>query len=87
MFLIGLKDKRQDGAFSIINEDSEKVLIFFEQRDDADRYLSMLEGDDYPPMEVYEYDDDLVLRTVQATGHNYTIIGPYDLIVPPKMFD
>lgn len=86
MFLISLKNQKQDGAYSIINDLGEKVLLFFEEYDDAERYRILLEEDGFPPLEIQEYEDELVLKTVQITGHHYTIVSPYDLVVPPDMF-
>jgi hypothetical protein len=86
MFIIALKNQKQNGAFSIINEFDEKVLLFFQEWDDAERYRIMLEEDDYPEMEILEYEDDLILKTVQITGHHYTVITPHDLVVPPDAF-
>jgi hypothetical protein len=87
MFIIALKDQKQNGAFSIVNEMNEKVLLFFQEYDDAERYLIMLEEDDYPEMEILEYEDELLLKTVQITGHNYSVISPHDLVVPPNAFE
>jgi hypothetical protein len=87
MFLLALKDKKKNGAFSIINEENEKILLFFEMFDDAERYRILLEEQDLPEMEILEYDDEVLIKTTEAIGYNYTIIGPYDLVVPPKMYD
>lgn len=87
MFLIALKGKEKDGAFAITNKDGEKVLLFFQEKDDAERYKLMLEENDYPPMEIREYEDEIVLKTVQITGYNYSVVGPYDLVVPPECYD
>lgn len=87
MFLITLKGKEKDGAYAITNKEGEKVLLFFQEKDDAERYKLMLEESDYPSMEIREYDDDIVLKTVQITGYNYSVVGPYDLVVPPECFN
>jgi hypothetical protein len=87
MFLISLKDKEKESAFTLVNEKGEKVLLFFEQKDDAERYKMMLEESDYPRLEILEYDDELMVKTAQSTGHNYTVITPYDLVVPPNIFN
>lgn len=87
MFLITLKDEKNNGAFSIINREDEKVLLFFESYDDAERYMLLLEDQDFPEMEIVEYEDEILLKTVKAIGHNYSIISPYDLVVPPNTFD
>lgn len=87
MFFLTLKGKEKEGAFAIINTDGEKVLLFFEEKDDAERYKLLLEEGDYPEMEIIEYDDEAILRTIQITGYNYSLIKAHDLVVPPDMFD
>jgi hypothetical protein len=86
MYFLTLKGKEKEGAFAIINSDDEKVLLFFEEHDDAERYRILLDEDEYPEMEIMEYDDEFVIKTLQITGHNYTIIKPHDLVVPPDTF-
>lgn len=87
MFLLKLKNKKKDGAFSIINEDGEKILMLFQDHDDAERYRILLEADDYSDLEVVEYDDDLMFKMIDVMGCNYTIVSPYDLVVPPSIFN
>lgn len=86
MFLIVLKDSSSNGAFSVINEDDEKVLLFFEEYDDAERYKIMLEENNSLDIEIVEYDDDMLMKTANAVGYNYAIVSPYDLVVPPNIF-
>ena len=38
MFLLTLKDKKDDGAYAVADDFGEKVLFLFEQEDDAVRY-------------------------------------------------
>lgn len=87
MFILTLKNKDKNGAYSIINEQGEKVLLFFLEYDDVERYRLLLEQGDYPEMEIREYEDEIVLKTVQITGYNYSIVGPYDLVVPPEIYN
>jgi hypothetical protein len=87
MFFLTLKGKPKEGAFAILNTDGEKILLFFQEKDDAERYKLLLEEEDYPEMEIIEYDDELIKKTIQLTGYNYTIITPHDLVVPPDTFN
>ena len=43
MFLLTLKDQKEDGAFAVQDKYGEKVLFLFEEEDDATRYALMLE--------------------------------------------
>lgn len=87
MFLILSKNEKNNRAFSITNKNNQKVILFFEQYDDADRYKMMLEEQNYPEMKIVEYDDKLLIKTANSIGYKYSIIGSYDLVVPPKMYE
>ena len=43
MFLLTLKDNKEDGAYAVQDQYGHKVLFLFEEEDDADRYAMMLE--------------------------------------------
>ena len=42
MFLLTLKDKKDDGAYAVQDQYGQKVLFLFEDEDDATRYALML---------------------------------------------
>ena len=46
MFLLTLKDRKEDGAYAVQNALGEKVLFLFEEEDDAERYAMMMEDDE-----------------------------------------
>ena len=49
MFILAVKGFEEDGAFSIENDDGDRVLLMFEEEDDADRYADLISiEDDYP---------------------------------------
>jgi hypothetical protein len=85
MFILSLKDK-SDGAYTVINEAEEKVLLIFENQDDAERYAIMLNENDYPKVKVVSYEDNVLLKTCEMMGQRYSIVGPYDLVVPPDVY-
>lgn len=84
MFIITLDGKETEGAYSVINEDGEQIIYLFEEEDDATRYAMLLEEDGYPDMHVIEVEDDLMIRTCQSHGYQYTIITPNDIVIPPN---
>jgi hypothetical protein len=86
MYLLTLKDKRDEGAYAVHDEHGEKVLFMFEEEDDAIRYALMLGDDpDYESeMEVVEVDDELAIRTCKAHNYKYAVITPNDIVIPPK---
>ena len=84
MYLLTLKDRRDDGAYAVPNRYGEKVLFMFEEEDDAERYAMMLEDQDDKQMDLVEVDDSLALRTCKMYNYKYSIITPNDIVIPPK---
>ena len=88
MFLLTLKDRKDDGAYALQNKMGEKVLVLFEEEDDANRYAMMLEEDeDETEMEVIEVDGALAIRTCRLYNYKYSIVTPNDIVIPPKLND
>ena len=88
MFLLTLKDKKDDGAYALQNKMGEKVLVLFEEEDDATRYAMMLEEDeDDTEMEVIEVDGALAIRTCKLYNYRYAVVKPNDIVIPPKLND
>lgn len=87
MFLLTIKDRKDDGAYAVQNKKGEKVLFLFEDEDDADRYAMMLEEEDQANMEVVEVDGALAIRTCKLYNYRYAVITPNDIVIPPKLND
>ena len=88
MFLLTLKERKDDGAYAVQNKMGEKVLVLFEEEDDANRYAMMLEEDEDPAeMEVVEVDAALAIRTCKLYNYKYSIVTPNDIVIPPKLND
>ncbi len=87
MFIITINGRETEGAYSVKNEDGEQILYLFEEEDDAVRYAMMLEEDNYPEMHVIEIEDEVMIKTCQIHGYQYTLITPDDIVVPPNTFD
>jgi len=84
MFLLSLKNKKEDGVYAVDDKNGNLVLFLFEDEDDATRYAMMLEEDENKEMIVIEIDDDLALKTCRMNNYKYTVITPNDIIIPPK---
>ena len=84
MFLLSLKNRREDGVYAVDYKNGNLVLFLFEDEDDATRYAMMLEEDENKEMIVIEIDDDLALKTCRMNNYKYTVITPNDIIIPPK---
>ena len=86
MFLLTLKDKKDEGAYAVQDSDGDKVLFLFENEDDATRYALMLNDDDnyQRNMDVIEVEDELAINTCKRYNYKYAVITPDDIVIPPK---
>ena len=86
MFLLTLKDKKDEGAYAVQDSDGDKVLFLFEEEDDATRYALMLNDDDHYQMNMYviEVEDELAINTCKRYNYKYAVITPDDIVIPPK---
>ena len=84
MFLLTLKDKKDEGAYAVHDKSGNKVLFLFEEEDDAERYAMMLEDEDETEMTVVEVDDELAIKTCRMYNYKYAVITPNDFVIPPK---
>tara|TARA_B100000287_G_C20542186_1_gene745115 strand:- start:16 stop:288 length:273 start_codon:yes stop_codon:yes gene_type:complete len=83
MFLLTVAGKETSGAYSVADEDGEQILYLFQQEDDAVRFAMQLEDKDYPEMNVMEVEDEIMIKTCEVHGYNYTVITPDDIVIPP----
>lgn len=84
MFLLTLKDRKDDGAYAVQDQYGHKVLFLFEEEDDATRYALMLEDQEDTQMDVVEVDDELAIKTCKMYNYRYAVITPDDIVIPPK---
>jgi hypothetical protein len=88
MFLITLEEN-PDGVYSTLDEEGNHVIYFFEEEDDAERYLGLLEAtnNDLPSLMINEVDSRVGVGMCELRGMKYTIIQSDDIIVPPRDYD
>lgn len=87
MHIIALADK-DEGVYSVINEFGDHVIYMFEEEDDAERYLGLLEAsEDVPELRVLEFNPEVIIKVCEDRGYKYTIIKPDDIVVPPRNYD
>ena len=84
MYLLTLKDGKDDGAYAVQDEWGHKVLFLFEEEDDAVRYAMMLEHEENQVMDVVEVESDIALKTCKMHGYKYSVITPNDIVTLPK---
>ena len=87
MYLLTLKDRRDDGAYAVLNRYGEKVLFMFEEEDDAERYAMMLSDDEDADLNVIEIEDKVAIQTCKLYNYKYAVITPNDIVVPPPKND
>ena len=84
MFILTLKNKKEQGAYAVQDGYGNHVLFLFEEEDDAERYAMMLHEQDNKEMDLVEVEDELALRTCKMYNYKYSIITPNDIVIPPK---
>jgi len=87
MFILTILEKEDEGAYAVTDANGEKALYFFEEEDDAERYVGLLMAEDYPEMTVIEVDDEMGIKTCEMYGYNYVIITPNEFVIPPRDYD
>jgi len=83
MYIITVKGKENDGAYSVGNERGEQILYLFDEEDDAIRFAIQLEDQDYPEMHVIEVDEELMIKTCEMHDYKYSLITKNDIVIPP----
>ena len=87
MFLLSLKEHKDEGAFAVEDSSGDKVLFLFEKEDDAERYAMQIEEQEDKAMTVVEVDDNLAIITCRRYNYKYAVITPNDIVIPPKLND
>ena len=84
MYLLTLKNSKDEGAYAVQDNYGDKVLFLFEEEDDAVRYAMMLEDNGSPKMHVIEVEDEVMIKTCENHDYNYAVITSNDIVVPPS---
>jgi hypothetical protein len=77
--------KETEGAYSVVDDEGEHILYLFQEEDDAVRYAMMLEEEGSPEMHVIEIEDEVMVKTCEMHGYQYTVITPDDIVIPPTL--
>ena len=54
-----------EGVFSVWDDDETRVIPIWLKGDDAERYLMMIQEEDYPDMQVVEMEDHVIIGACQ----------------------
>ena len=79
-----LTDKKTGGIYAVNSKNLSKTVTVFEDSDDAERYVGLLQADDYDEeLEVMEVDQEVIAINCNTYGYTYSVVKKDDLIVPP----
>ena len=84
MFILTILGQEDEGVYSVLNPNGDKIIYIFEEEDDAVRYAMMLEEDGYPEMHVIEIEDEVMIKTCEMHDYKYTVITANDIVIPPN---
>ena len=84
MYILAVAGKEKEGAYAVKGDKSEKMVYMFLDKDDALRYAGLLEADDFPDMAVVEVNDREIIQACVTHGHEYYVVTPDDIVVPPR---
>ena len=87
MYIIVIDGEEERGAYSVADEHDENVLYIWENEDDAERFVMMLEESGSPKMKAVEVEDEPLIDACTEHGYLYAIIGPNDLVIPPEEYN
>ena len=74
MYILVHGGEQTEGAYAVLDKNGNKVLFFFEEQSDAERYAMMLETEnDEGSVEPVEVDPDLAIKTCIVKGVNYAV--------------
>ena len=81
------EEGRREGAYAVKDIANDKVLLLFEQEDDASRYCMLLEDNEDVGLEIVEVDEEVAIKACEVYNYKYAVITPNDFVIPPKQDD
>jgi len=88
-FLLVTRDSEGTNIFSLRHSGREPEVLIFQNRDDAERYVIMLEQDDAYvvgdslTMDIAEVELGAAIDILNEKGRNYILVKEEDLFIPP----
>ena len=84
MYILAVAGKEREGAYAIETDNNKRMVYMFLDKDDAVRYAGLLEADDFPDMSVVEDNDQEIIEACVKHGHEYFVVTPDDIVIPPR---
>lgn len=83
-YILTLIGHENEGAYAVTARDGSKILQIFEAKDDAERFVGMLDALEHPAMSVYEIECEQAIAACENFGYNYAIITTDDFVIPTQ---
>lgn len=87
MYILCIKGKEDEGAYAISNDKSDRILLMFEEEEDAIRYAGLLEAQDFAPLVPRKVDKNDMKKMCERSGYDFLISTSEELIIPPSHDD
>ena len=84
MYILAVAGKETEGAYATETDNNKRMVYMFLDKDDAVRYAGLLEADNFPDMSVVEVDDQEIIQSCVKHGHEYYVVTPDDIVIPPR---
>ena len=85
MFILTLSGQPEQ-VFSLTGPDEEQIVPMFENGDDVERYVFLIDelrDPMAPELDVVEVEGDAIIGACESHGHSYVVFSENDLIIPP----
>lgn len=85
MYILTLVGKPEQ-VFSLADVSDRQVIPCFEQEEDAERYVYLIDectDPMAPELDVIEIEKDAIIKACKSQGHDYVVYSKDDLIIPP----
>ena len=73
MFVLTIEN-HPEGVYSVFDEAENRVIPIFLANDDAERYLMMMQDEEYPRMQVVEMEDHVIIGACQDRGQRFSCL-------------
>ena len=83
-YILTLLGQENEGAYAVTAKDGSKILQIFEEKDDAERFVGLLDAIEHPPMTVFEIECEQAIAACESFGYNYAIITTDDFVIPTQ---
>jgi len=71
------------GVYAVTTRNNKKVVLIFEEEDDADRYVGLLEANEFEDeLIVTNVEEEVIKTNCESFGYEYTVVDRDHLVVP-----